>query len=122
MLILIANQINNSFRSKYRVFRFGGEEFVVLLRSTTLDNAQKIIDRFRTNVEGHVFPQVGSVTVSVGFVAISPYESPVNILGRADQALYYAKSHGRNQACHYDELVEGGLLQAVSSNDTAEFF
>ena len=122
VLILIANLMTSSFRSQDRVFRFGGEEFVVLLRSTTLDNAQKIIDRFRTNVEAHVFPQVGTVTVSVGFVAISPYESPVNILGRADQALYYAKSHGRNQACHYDQLVSGGLLEAAASNDTAEFF
>lgn len=122
VLILIANLMTSSFRSQDRVFRFGGEEFVVLLRSTTLDNAQKIIDRFRTNVETHVFPQVGTVTVSVGFVAISPYESPVNILGRADQALYYAKSHGRNQACHYDQLVSGGLLEAAASNDTAEFF
>ena len=122
VLILIANLMTSSFRSQDRVFRFGGEEFVVLLRSTTLDNAQKIIDRFRTNVEAHVFPQVGTVTVSVGFVAISPYESPVNILGRADQALYYAKSHGRNQACHYDQLVSGGLLAAAASNNTAEFF
>jgi diguanylate cyclase (GGDEF)-like protein len=122
VLILIANLMTSSFRAQDRVFRFGGEEFVVLLRSTTLDDAQKIIDRFRTNVEAHVFPQVGQVTVSVGFVAISPYESPVNILGRADQALYYAKSHGRNQACHYDQLVSGGLLEAAASNDTAEFF
>lgn len=122
VLILIANLMTSSFRAQDRVFRFGGEEFVVLLRSTTLDNAQKIIDRFRTNVETHVFPQVGQVTVSVGFVAINPYESPVNILGRADQALYYAKSHGRNQACHYDQLVSGGLLEAAASNDTAEFF
>ena len=122
VLILIANMMTSSFRSQDRVFRFGGEEFVVLLRSTTLENAQKIIDRFRTNVEQNDFPQVGRVTVSVGFVAISPYESPVNILGRADQALYYAKSHGRNQACHYDQLVSGGLLAAAASNDTAEFF
>jgi diguanylate cyclase (GGDEF)-like protein len=122
VLILIANLMTSSFRSQDRVFRFGGEEFVVLLRSTTLDNAQKIIDRFRVNVETTVFPQVGQVTVSVGFVSISPYESPVNILGRADQALYYAKSHGRNQACHYDQLVSGGQLEAAASNDTAEFF
>jgi diguanylate cyclase (GGDEF)-like protein len=122
VLILIANLLQSSFRSQDRVFRFGGEEFVVLLRSTTLENAQKIIDRFRTNVESHDFPQVGKVTVSVGFVSISAYESPVIILGHADQALYYAKSHGRNLACHYDELVSGGLLQAVASNDTAEFF
>ncbi len=122
VLILIANLLQSSFRTQDRVFRFGGEEFVVLLRSTTLANAHKIIDRFRKNVESHVFPQVGTVTVSVGFVSISAYESPVIILGHADQALYYAKSHGRNQACHYDELVSGGLLIAVESNDTAEFF
>jgi len=122
VLILIANLLTSSFRAQDRVFRFGGEEFVVLLRSTSLNNAKKIIDRFRMNVESHDFPQVGQVTVSVGFVSISAFEAPVIILGRADQALYYAKSHGRNLACHYDELVAGGLLQTVESNDTAEFF
>lgn len=122
VLILIANLLQSSFRSQDRVFRFGGEEFVVLLRSTSLENAQRIIDRFRTNVASHDFPQVGTVTVSVGFVSISAYESPVIILGRADQALYYAKSNGRNQACHYDQLVTSGKLHTVASNDTAEFF
>jgi len=122
VLILIANLLQSSFRAQDRVFRFGGEEFVVLLRSTTLDNAWKIIERFRINVESHVFPQVGQVTVSVGFVSISAYESPVVTLGHADQALYYAKSNGRNRACHYDDLVAHGLLQTVASNDTAEFF
>jgi diguanylate cyclase (GGDEF)-like protein len=122
VLILIANLLTSSFRAQDRVFRFGGEEFVVLLRSTTLDNAKKIIDRFRMNVASHDFPQVGKVTVSVGFVSISALEAPVIILGHADQALYYAKSHGRNLACHYDELVDGGLLQTIESNDTAEFF
>jgi diguanylate cyclase (GGDEF)-like protein len=122
VLLRFANPLQSSFRAQDRVFRFGGEEFVVLLRSTTLDNAWKIIERFRTNVESHEFPQVGRVTVSVGFVSISAYESPVVTLGHADQALYYAKSNGRNQACHYDDLVSHGVLQAVASNDTAEFF
>lgn len=122
VLILIANQLQASFRVQDRVFRFGGEEFVVLLRSTTLEHARRIIDRFRGNVEAYQFPQVGRVTVSVGFVSISPYDSPVVTLGHADQALYYAKTHGRNQACHYNELVQRGLLQTVTSNDTAEFF
>jgi diguanylate cyclase (GGDEF)-like protein len=122
VLILIANLLQSSFRAQDRVFRFGGEEFVVLLRSTTLENTWKIIERFRASVEHHEFPQVGRVTVSVGFVSISAYESPVVTLGHADQALYYAKSNGRNQACHYDDLVSHGMLQAVTSNDTAEFF
>jgi len=121
VLILVANLLRASFRSQDRVFRFGGEEFVVLLRSTSLDDARKIFERFRTNVEQHVFPQVGRVTVSVGFASIST-ESPVVILGHADQALYYAKANGRNRVCYYDELVRSGQLHSEMSNDTVEFF
>jgi diguanylate cyclase (GGDEF)-like protein len=122
VLILIANQLQASFRAQDRVFRFGGEEFVVLLHATTLEHAHRIIDRFRGNVASYQFPQVGRVTVSVGFVSISPYDAPIVTLGHADQALYYAKTHGRNQACHYNELVERGLVQTVTSNATADFF
>ena len=122
VLILIANLLKSSFRANDHVFRFGGEEFVVLLRWTSLDNAHRIIERFRNNVANHPFPQVGKVTVSVGFVDICMSDAPVVTLGHADQALYYAKSHGRNQTCHYDQLLSGGQLAAVASNNTAEFF
>lgn len=121
VLILVANLLRSSFRSQDRVFRFGGEEFVVLLRSTTLEDARRIFERFRINVERHDFPQVGTVTVSVGFASISS-ESPVMILGHADQALYYAKANGRNRVCYYDELVSSGQLHSEVSNDTVEFF
>ncbi len=121
VLILVANLLRSSFRAQDRVFRFGGEEFVVLLRSTTLEDARKIFERFRTNVEAHTFPQVGQVTVSLGFASISN-ESPVVILGHADQALYYAKANGRNRVCYYDELVRSGELRSEVSNDTVEFF
>jgi diguanylate cyclase (GGDEF)-like protein len=121
VLILIANLLRTSFRSQDRIFRFGGEEFVVLLRSTSLDDARKIFERFRTNVEKYDFPQVGQVTVSVGFSSIKK-ETPVVILGHADQALYYAKTHNRNQVCFYDELVSTGALHSEVSNDSVEFF
>ena len=121
VLILVANLLRSSFRAQDRVFRFGGEEFVVLLRSTTLHDARRIFERFRANVEHHEFPQVGKVTVSLGFASIST-ESPVMILGHADQALYYAKENGRNRVCYYDELVSSGELRSEVSNDTVEFF
>lgn len=121
VLILIANLLRSSFRVQDRIFRFGGEEFVVLLRSTDMEDARKIFERFRANVEAHEFPQVGTVTVSVGFASIST-ESPVVILGHADQALYYAKASGRNRVCFYDELVVSGELHSEISNDTVEFF
>jgi diguanylate cyclase (GGDEF)-like protein len=122
VLILIANLLRSSFRSQDRIFRFGGEEFVVLLRATTLENAVTIFERFRSSVEEYKFPQVGQVTVSLGFASITPNETPVVILGHADQALYHAKTNGRNRICHYDELVRLGVLRSEISNNTAEFF
>lgn len=62
----------------------------MLLRSTTLETAHKVVNRFRQAVERYHFPQVGRITVSVGFVSTSS-NTPVEILGQADQALYFAK-------------------------------
>ena len=121
VLILVANRLRTSFRSQDRVFRFGGEEFVILLRSTSLEDARKIFERFRANIEEHEFPQIGAVTVSIGFASIS-HETPVVILGHADQALYYAKANGRNRVCHYDQLVSSGLLHSEVSHESVEFF
>ena len=122
VLILVANLLRLSFRSQDRVFRFGGEEFVILLRSTTREDAHRIFERFRTNVEKHDFPQVGQVTVSAGFAIISAAETPVVILGHADQALYYAKANGRNRICNYEDLLSGGSLQTQIASAPVEFF
>ena len=122
VLILVANRLRSSFRAQDRVFRFGGEEFVVLLRSTTVEEANRIFERFRMNVEEHDFPQIGRVTVSIGFARISD-ETPVVILGHADRALYHAKASGRNRVCHYDTLVASGLLKSEASPESSvEFF
>jgi diguanylate cyclase (GGDEF)-like protein len=121
VLILIANILRTSFRSHDRIFRFGGEEFVVLLRNTTLSKAHKVFNRFRETVQEHHFPQVGSVTVSLGFVGTSR-GSPVEILGQADQALYYAKEHGRNQVRFYEDLIASGELATKVANDDVELF
>lgn len=122
VLILIANLMRSSFRPSDKLFRFGGEEFVILLRSTSQTDAQMIFDRFRSNVEQYPFPQVGQVTVSLGYAHIDPFEPAVGIMGRADQALYFAKSNGRNRTCHYENLVKIGDLKVEISNDSVEFF
>ncbi|MBI1890439.1 MAG: GGDEF domain-containing protein [Burkholderiales bacterium] len=121
VLILVANMLKSSFRVQDRVFRFGGEEFVILLRSVTLESARKALERFRQTVEQYNIPQVGKVTLSVGFVSITA-ETPVVILGHADQALYFAKENGRNQVQFYDELVAIGALKSEAANDDVEFF
>lgn len=124
VLILIAHLMKSSFRSIDRIFRFGGEEFAILIYSSTLESVSAIVERFRSAVENHRFSQVGKITVSIGFTGFLPDQSPVVVLGHADQALYYAKEHGRNMVCHYDDLVERGLLVSDDQLEVAsvEFF
>jgi diguanylate cyclase (GGDEF)-like protein len=121
VLILVANVLRSAFDAKDRVFRFGGEEFVVLLRSVSLTNARKALERLRLAIEEHDFPQVGRITVSVGFAAMGA-GAPVEILGQADQALYVAKGNGRNQICYYGDLLQQGLVAPQVSGNDIELF
>jgi diguanylate cyclase (GGDEF)-like protein len=122
VLILVANLMRSSFRPNDKLFRFGGEEFVILLKSTTKEEADTVFNRFRENIGNYLFPQVGTVTISIGYSHINPFEPAVGNMGRADQALYFAKSNGRNRVCHYEELVENGSLKKETTEDSIEFF
>jgi len=110
VLLLFSNIMKKSFRSNDMLFRYGGEEFVVVLSPTSEANALMVFERFRRAVELFDFPQVGRVTVSVGMVEINAQEHQSTVIERADQALYYAKEHGRNQVCVYQHLAAAGLL------------
>lgn len=121
VLILVANILRSAFDARDRVFRFGGEEFIILLRSVTRANARKALERLRTMVQNYAFPQVGQVTVSIGFTAIG-CGAPVEVLGQADQALYHAKEHGRNRSCLYEDLIEQGLLAPKLLRNDVELF
>ena len=129
VLLRVADLMRQTFRSNDKLFRFGGEEFVVMLRSVGEDDVRGIFDRFRLAVERHDFPQVGQVACSVGFARIDPRLSPADLLGRADEALYYSKRNGRNQVNGFDELVMSGKLritapasQALIQSDVDEIF
>ena len=122
VLILVARLMRTSFRSHDRVFRFGGEEFVVVLRCTDHASAQAALERFRHNMESYDFPQVGQKTASVGFTQIVQGDSPSAACERADQAVYHAKRNGRNQVCSESDLVERGLLKADVKVGDIELF
>ncbi|MCX9155246.1 GGDEF domain-containing protein [Niveibacterium sp. 24ML] len=111
VLLRVAEVMRSSFRQRDKLFRFGGEEFVVLLRNVSEPDARAIFERFRTAVESHEFPQVGQVTASAGFTQIDPTQPPAEMLGHADEALYFSKQNGRNQVNSYEDLVARGLLE-----------
>lgn len=115
VLILVANLMRESFRVQDKLFRFGGEEFVALLRPAEFDHAIGTFERFRKRVEAFCFPQVGHVTVSIGFTQIKIGDTPSLILDSADEALYWAKEHGRNQCHAFEVLVAEGKLQKVAA-------
>ena len=123
VLILVANLMKAAFRSQDKLFRFGGEEFVVLLKPTELANALTIFERFRRTIAEFRFPQVGQVTISAGFTRIGLYDTPSMILDNADQALYYAKENGRNRVCSYEDLIEAGeIVKQQMLHTDAELF
>lgn len=122
VLILIATLMKSSFRAQDKLFRFGGEEFVVLLRCATDDHAREAFERLRAATEAYGFPQVGHITVSIGFTDLRPGDNPTTAFERADKAVYWAKSHGRNQVAeHADLLQRGELIETQKAGDVELF-
>jgi diguanylate cyclase (GGDEF)-like protein len=104
VLASLAQLMRDCFRESDWLFRCGGEEFVVILESTNEQYVHKILERFRRAVESHRFPQVGAVTVSMGYTRVGASDDSASAFRRADEALYTAKSRGRNRMKSYEEL------------------
>lgn len=122
VLLLVARLMNNSFRVSDRLYRFGGEEFVVLLRGATEDEAWQAFDRFRISVKDYPMPQVGRITVSAGLTQLRADDTPSAAFERADRATYHAKNHGRNQVWSHEALVREGNLQDDDKSGGVELF
>ncbi len=122
VLLLFSDLMKRSFRHSDLLFRYGGEEFVVVLSPATYDDASMIFERFRTQLSETRFPQVDRVTCSIGFVKVELQKHISTILEHADMALYYAKDHGRDQVRNYCELVAQGLLTERSIDTDIELF
>lgn len=90
-----------NLRTTDHLGRLGGEEFIVLLTETKLSNAERCAEKLRAIIEATAVPvkdNVINITISLGVVAIEAQdESFRDTLKRADQALYQAKSEGRNR-------------------------
>jgi diguanylate cyclase (GGDEF)-like protein len=110
ILELLADLMRMTFRKNDRLFRFGGDEFVVLLRHVSYRSALSTLERLLKRVSSHSLPQVGQLTATVGFTKIRLGDTPNAVLGHADEALYHGKENGRNQVHSFETLVELGVL------------
>ncbi|ORM81706.1 hypothetical protein HA42_09880 [Pantoea deleyi] len=97
VLVSLAGLLKQACRTGDVVSRFGGEEFILLLPQTSLEDAARMAERIRALVSTTTFPFVGAMTVSAGVAALA--DSGGNrdgMLRRADEALYEAKGAGRD--------------------------
>jgi diguanylate cyclase (GGDEF)-like protein len=122
VILMLAQQMRACFRQNDVLFRFGGEEFVMLIASEDEGAAAGALERFRQHIADWVFPQVGHVTVSIGYARISENDYPEIVLDRADKALYYAKQNGRNSVQGFESLTARGELGAPVALGSIDLF
>jgi diguanylate cyclase (GGDEF)-like protein len=122
VLLLLSRLMRGTFRLHDQLYRFGGEEFVVLLRAVQSADAAAAFERLREAVQGHSFPRVGSITVSVGFTDVRASDSPTGAFERADKAVYHAKQNGRNRVADHGALVAAGVFAEDGPTNEVELF
>jgi len=122
VLLLFSQLMTQSFRDTDMLFRFGGEEFVGVFQCTNPPDIESVLERFRLKISNFNFPQIGKVTASAGYTAISADEISSKLIDRADTALYFAKNNGRNRNCNYEQLIANGSLQENNKEGDIEFF
>jgi diguanylate cyclase (GGDEF)-like protein/hemerythrin-like metal-binding protein len=104
VLIEIVNLIQTTIRTSDKAFRWGGEEFMILLPHTTLASAKQAAEKIRLAIANHRFTEVGKVTVSLGVAEHYHYEPKDIWFKRCDICLYRAKQSGRNaEVCWEDD-------------------
>ncbi len=112
VLQVVANTLNYTLKGKDFIGRYGGEEFVVLLPYTSLDNACVVADQIRENIARKRLrvtktgENLGTMTVSVGVSEIKENDTIESVVERADKALYLAKNSGRNNVKSEKDLEE----------------
>jgi len=88
-----------AIRSTDTLFRWGGDEFVVLASSTDYGGAATLAEKIRSTVDRHRFAGVGSMKISLGVAEHIATERAETWFDRVDRALYRAKKGGRNRVC-----------------------
>ncbi|WP_460236664.1 GGDEF domain-containing protein [Aurantivibrio plasticivorans] len=105
VLIHFSNLMKETFNYSDFIFRYGGEEFLVILNGVSNDAVEKVLERFRCAVESYPFP-FEHVTVSAGYTRFDANRTLHSLLEEADKAVYEAKSAGRNCVQNFSTIAD----------------
>ncbi len=108
ILIFVANILKKTLRDGDKIFRYGGEEFVIILNRIDAERCQQIASRLLSLVSDNKPIYKGqniNVTISIGGTKYINNDTPDSLIARADKGLYRAKTTGKNKM--YSELTDG---------------
>lgn len=101
VLVRFSQILKSCLRANDSAYRYGGEEFTVILPETGAEESRTVAQRIRAALEAEVFyPSSGSPvskTISIGVTEYSPAEPMAALIRRADEAMYLSKQNGRNR-------------------------
>ena len=99
LLNLLGQELTKFMRRSDLVFRYGGDEFCIILRNSILDGAKKLANRVRNNIDENEFNCNDvkiKISVSIGLAKLHDDDDSITFIERADKLLYKAKNAGRN--------------------------
>ncbi len=123
LLKLLSSRIRNNLRIQDTAFRYGGEEFVILLADTTPQEADVVAHRLKNIVQENAFAIDNNfninITISLGSASLLPSddEQGLNLLNRADTFLLQAKSKGRNRVVSSSDAMQCNSYVSNSANN-----
>jgi len=118
MLKQIGHYIKSSIRGIDMAFRYGGDEFTVILPQASLEDSCKVAERIRKRIEVEMDSKGAPLTCSLG-IASWPTDGVMReeIIQAADASLYYAKQTGRNRICLASEIMTSEVLSMGTKPD-----
>lgn len=104
VLVEIASRLRTVYHENYCLARWGGEEFILVIADPNQENLQQIANDAHSVFSRFPYKEVGTVTASIGVSRIGEIRHFAQFVEEADQALYFAKTHGRNQVAHFNSV------------------
>jgi diguanylate cyclase (GGDEF)-like protein len=96
VIVEFVSLINKNIRKSDIFARWGGEEFILLLPETNINQAVELTERIRKSIESHDF-DIGKITCSIGVAQMSADDDEQTLLWKVDKVLYTAKKEGKNK-------------------------